>query len=347
MFRQAETILNPLFLAVAVLFFIFISLRIRGIFFKKKPRISIWKKETGLTYRIVGVLKALSLLLMGAGIIYFLFIILIFTAVLHTYVKTLFIMIFSIWALLETYMSFSIPKNLPETSVFRRSLHFLTVVICMAGAVFLFPKIIQSYPFPAESQCVLLDLPVRGEWLSGHAGATTLTNNHYKNRYAIDCLKLGPDSRFYKGDENDVTDFYSYGEPVYAPTDGRITEVTDGFASDVFGEPDTENPGGNYVILDIGNGKYFYVGHLMKNRIQVEKGQTVTKGDILGYIGNSGNTSFPHLHMHVQNKATADPEGRITYPFRFKKMKRKRLIFWREVKKAALIRNDKFFKKED
>jgi len=342
MFRQAETILNPLFLALAVLFFIFISLRIRGVFFKKKSRVPVWKKETGLTYRISGVLKALSLLLMAAGILYFLFIILIFTAVLHAYVKTLFVVIFSAWALLETFMSLSIPENLPETSVFRRSLHFLTVVICIAGAVFLFPKIIQSYPFPAESECVLLDHPVRGEWLSGHAGATTLTNAHYKNRYAIDCLKLGPDGRFYKEDENDVTDFYSYGEPVYAPADGRITEVTNGFASDVFGEPDTENPGGNYVILDIGNGKYFYVGHLMKSKIPVEEGQAVTKGDILGYIGNSGNTSFPHLHMHVQNKPTADYEGRITYPFRFKNLHRKRLIFWRKVRNAALIRNDRF-----
>ncbi len=342
MFRQAETILNPLFLALAVLFLIFISLRIRGVFFKKKSRVPIWKKETGLTYRISGLLKAFSLLLMAAGILYFLFIILIFTGVLHAYVKTLFVVIFSAWALLEFFMSFSIPGNLPKTSLFRRSLHFLTVVICIAGAVFLFPKIIQSYPFPAESECVLLDLPVRGEWLSGHAGATTLTNNHYRNRYAIDFLKIGPDGRFYKGDENDVTDFYSYGEPVYAPADGLITEVMDGFTSDVFGEPDTENLGGNYVILDIGNGRYFYVGHLMKSRIQVEEGQAVSRGDILGYVGNSGNTFFPHLHIHVQNKPTANPEGRITYPFRFKTMHRKRLIFWHKVRNAALIRNDRF-----
>jgi hypothetical protein len=342
MFRQAETMLNPLFLAMTVLFVISISLRIIGIFFKKKSRTPIWEKETRVIYRISGILKVLSLPLMTAGILYFLFIILIFTAVLHAYVKTLFIVTFSVWVLLETYMSFSIPENLPNTSIFRQSLHFLTVVICIAGAVFLFPKIIQSYPFPAESECVLLDLPVRGEWLAGHAGATTLTNNHYRNRFAIDCLKIGPDGRFYKGDENVVTDFYSYEEPVYAPADGRITEVMDGFTSDVFGEPDTENPGGNYVILNIGHGKYFYVGHLMKERILVEKGQAVQKGDILGYIGNSGNTSFPHLHIHFQNKPTADPEGRITYPFRFKKMKRKRLIFWRKVRNAALIRNDRF-----
>ena len=105
---------------------------------------------------------------MAAGIIYSLFIIVIFTAVLKAYTKTLLVVIFSAWVLLETYMSFSIPENLPKTSVFRRIIHFLTVVICIAGAVFLFPKIIQSYPFPAKSECVLLDLPVRGEPGRGH-----------------------------------------------------------------------------------------------------------------------------------------------------------------------------------
>jgi len=342
MFKQGEIILNPLFLTLTAVLLVFIGLRMRGIFLRKKSRICIWKKESGIPYRIAGLLKTLSLPLMASGIIYFLFIILPFTAVLYVWVKTLFIVIFSLWILLEIFMSLSIPERLPGASVFRRILHFSTVLICLAGAVFLFPKIIQSYPFPKTSECVVLDLPVRGEWLAGHAGATTLTNNHYKNRYAIDCLKIGPDGRFFKDAEEEVTDFYSYGEPVYAPADGKVTEVMDGLTSDVWGEPDKENLGGNYVILDIGNGKYFYTAHLMKDKITVEKGQIIQAGDILGYIGNSGNTFFPHLHIHVQNKPTADPEGRTTYPFRFKTMHRKRLIFWRKISNAALIRNDRF-----
>lgn len=341
MFNQAESILNPLFLTLAALCLVFITLRIRGIFFKRKSRTPVWKRETGLTFKISAIVKTLSLPLMAAGIIYFLFVILIFTAVLHAYVKTIFIVVFTAWTILETFMSLSLPENLPGASVFRRIIHFVTVLICLVGAVFLFPKILQTYPFPEKSECVLLDLPVRGEWLAGHAGASTLTNAHSENRYAIDCLKIGPDGRFFKEAEEDVTDFYSYGEPVYAPADGRITEIVDSLTSDIFGKPDKVNPGGNYVIVDIGDNKYFYVAHLIKNRIVVEKGQTVQKGDLLGYVGNSGNTSFPHLHIHVQNKPTADAEGRITYPFRFNKLKRKRLIFWREVYNAALIRNDR------
>jgi hypothetical protein len=341
MFKQAETILNPVFLTLTILFFVFIVLRVRGIYIKKKPRISIWQKECGFIYRISGLLKALLIPLMGAGIIYFLFIILISTAVLHAWEKTLFILMFSLWIILEIFMSLSIPENLPGGPVFNRILHFFTALICIAGALFLFPKIIKTYPFPKTSECVLLDPPIRGEWLVGHAGATTLTNAHSTNLYAIDCLKIGPCGRFFKEAEETVTDYYSYGEPVYAPADGRITHVVDSLTSDVMGDRDKKHPGGNVVILDLGNEKYFYIAHLMKDSIPVKIGQTVESGTVLGYIGNSGNTFFPHLHIHVQNRPTVDATDRITYPFRFKNLMRKRLIFWREVCNAALIRNDR------
>ena len=342
MFNKAETVLNPIVLALSVLFLTLIILRVRAFFITKKTRIPFWKKELKVIYRIVCPLKAISLMCMIVGIIYFLFIILIFTAVLNEYIKIFFIITFFTWGLLESYLSLSIPVKLPVSSIFRKMVYYFVMIIYIAGTASLFPKIIQTYPFPDASACVLLDIPVRGIWLAGHAGATQSTNVHYKNQYAIDCLKIGQDGRFYKDNEDDVTDFYSYAEAVYAPADGQITQVIDSFPSDVMGDRDKEHPGGNLVILDIGNGKYFYVAHLMKGKIPVKEGDNVKAGTILGYIGNSGNTYFPHLHMHVQNKPTADSEGRITYPFRFKSIDRKRLGFWHRVTNASLIRNDRF-----
>jgi|GEM_PF-549874 len=341
MFQQFEKILKPGFLGLSTLFLVLIILRIRGLILRRNPRVPFWKGPGNVLVRAAAPIRTLSLFAAGFGLLYFVFIIAIQTAVLRETVKTLFILSFGLWVLIEAVMSLFISEKLSGQSVFRRSLYFLTVLLCLAVAVVLFPKILQSCPFPPESECVIIDFPVRGEWLAGHAGATTLTNAHFKNRYAIDCLKIGPDGRFYRGNEKEVTDFYSYEEPVYAPADGRVTERVDGNPSDRMGKRDTDNPGGNYVILDIGKGKYFYVGHLMKDRILVREGQVVTSGALLGYIGNSGNTFFPHLHIHIQNKPTADPEGRITYPFRFRKIRRKRWLFWREVNNAALIRNDR------
>lgn len=341
MFTKAETILNPLFIALAVLSLFFIALRLRGIIRNKRPRIFVWQQDLALLYRISGILKTLILPLLLIGIINSLLIVLLFTGVLYPWVKSLFVMLFSFWILLEIYLSLSISERIPKASLFRRIFHFTFIIILLAGGVILFTRFVKANSFPNTSECVVLELPVRGEWFVGHAGATTMTNPHTKNRYAIDLMKTGSNGLFFMADENDVNDFHSYGEPVYAPADGIITDVVDTLTSDTMGDRDTENPGGNLVILDIGDDKYFYVGHLMKDKIPVQVGQSVKAGTLLGYVGNSGNTFFPHLHIHVQNRPTADAEGRITYPFRFKKFKRRRLVYWRKVRNGTVNRNDR------
>jgi hypothetical protein len=285
---------------------------------------------------------ALSFLLMAPGIIYFMFIVAMPSTVIRDYAKTLFCITFSVWAILEVFLCHSISEKLINDSIFRRIVFFLAVIICIAGAAYLFPIIPKSLPYPAESNCVMLDLPVKGTWLAGQAGASEITNGHLKNRYAIDILQLGSDGRMFKGKEEVVTDFYSYDEPVFAPADGQITQIVDSVQSDLLGNMDKKNPGGNYIIIDIGEDKYVYFGHLKKGSITVEQYQLVKTGELLGHIGNSGYSTHPHLHMHIQNKPTSDSEGRITYPFRFKKMQRKRLIFWKEVRNGALLRGDWF-----
>jgi murein DD-endopeptidase MepM/ murein hydrolase activator NlpD len=193
----------------------------------------------------------------------------------------------------------------------------------------------KSLSYPAEMDCVMLELPVRGTWLAKHAGASGITNGHHRNHpYAIDILKLGPDGRPNRGREEGVTDFYSYDEPIYAPADGRVVQVVDSVEGTLIG---------NHIIIDIGNEKYVFFAHLKNGSIAVEEDQFVKAGTRIGRVGNSGGASgILHLHMHVQNKATWDRGGKVTYPFRFRKMLRKRLFFWREVSNGFLLRNDKF-----
>jgi hypothetical protein len=340
--RHFEIILTTVCIILSTVFLTLIILRVRGLLLKRSRRVYIWNSSVGKVYMAAKIILALSLLLLAPGIIYFIFIATMPSAVIRIYAKTLFCMTFSVWAFLEIILCFSISVKLLEGSIYRRIAFFGTILICAVGALYFFPLIPRSLPYPAVSECVVLDLPVKGTWLAGQAGATEITNGHLTNRYAIDILKLGDDGRMYKGDEKDVTDFYSYDEPVYAPADGRVTEVVDGLESDIMGNQDEENPGGNRIILDIGNEKYAYFGHFKKGSIAVEEGQFVSAGELLARIGNSGYSTHPHLHMHIQNKPSSDPEGRLTYPFRFSNMRRKRLIFWREINNAALLRNDLF-----
>jgi murein DD-endopeptidase MepM/ murein hydrolase activator NlpD len=58
---------------------------------------------------------------------------------------------------------------------------------------------------------------------------------------------------------------------------------------------------GNHVVLDIGGGRFAFYAHLQKNSVNVHAGDRVKKGAVLGMLGNSGNTSAPHLHFHIVN----------------------------------------------
>lgn len=342
MFRRFELILTALFTVLSAVILIAGALRIRRLFQKERSRVPIWGKEVGAAFRAGKMAMALSWLLFAPGLIFYIFIATLPSAVIRVHAKTLFCIVFGAWALLEIILCFSIPERLLHGSRSRRSLYYISVIILAAGAAYLFPLIPRSLPYPAASDCVILDLPVRGTWLAGHAGASAVTNGHLSNRYAVDLLKLGPDGRLYKGREEAVTDFYAYGEPVYAPADGRVTEVISNLESDLLGHMDKDHPGGNIIIMDIGNGRYVYIAHLKKDSTNVEEGQFIKAGMPVGHVGNSGYSTLPHLHMHVQDRPRSDPGQKRTYPFRFKEMRRKRLIFWRTVSSGALLRNDKF-----
>ena len=56
---------------------------------------------------------------------------------------------------------------------------------------------------------------------------------------------------------------------------------------------------GNYLVLDIGNGRYVFYAHCVPNKFLVTQGETVKEGDPIGILGNSGNSTAPHLHFQI------------------------------------------------
>jgi murein DD-endopeptidase MepM/ murein hydrolase activator NlpD len=62
-----------------------------------------------------------------------------------------------------------------------------------------------------------------------------------------------------------------------------------------------KDAGGDYVIVDIGGGRYAFYAHLKPNSIRVEEGDNVRRGQQLAQLGNSGNTTAPHLHLHIMD----------------------------------------------
>jgi murein DD-endopeptidase MepM/ murein hydrolase activator NlpD len=140
-----------------------------------------------------------------------------------------------------------------------------------------------------------------------HRRAMVLGMPFVSQRFAADYIMLGDNGRPYHGNEiGKVENWYGYGRNVLAVADGVIVDVNEGLPDNVPGsnktvvELTTDNINGNYVVLDIGGGQYAAYAHLAPGSVRVSLGEAVRKGDVLGKLGNSGNSPMaPHLHFHI------------------------------------------------
>jgi len=154
-------------------------------------------------------------------------------------------------------------------------------------------------------------LPFTERWFVIQGGDTLNVNHHMSvpsQWYGVDFVKVGgPDQRaLSKSTGSTRADFYGWGEPVLSPVDGEITAVLDGLPDNPIGVRDEKNPSGNHVIIAAATNRYVFIAHLQKGSVKVQRGQRVKAGQELGKCGNSGNSDYPHIHMHVQNTAAPD-----------------------------------------
>ncbi|HEY7534678.1 MAG TPA: M23 family metallopeptidase [Thermodesulfobacteriota bacterium] len=161
---------------------------------------------------------------------------------------------------------------------------------------------------------VVLGVPLEGVgWVAAngccdslHVRALLPINGgiHLTQRFAIDWVKLNEENRLFIGNINNVNSFFGYGQKVLAVADARVVTVVDKFKDQIPGEISTDNItfaeiDGNHIVLDLGNGQYAFYAHLKPKSIKFKEGDYVKKGDVIALLGNSGNTSAPHLHFHV------------------------------------------------
>jgi hypothetical protein len=140
-------------------------------------------------------------------------------------------------------------------------------------------------------------------------------------RYAVDWLMFGPDGTLFHGDSTRNDNWYGYKHALHAVAVGTVVVVKDGIPENVPFAPDRAVPitvetiGGNHVILDLGGGNYAFYAHLVPGSIRVKVGERVTAGQVIGLLGNSGNSGAPHLHFHVGDRPS--PLGSEGVPYRF------------------------------
>ena len=165
-----------------------------------------------------------------------------------------------------------------------------------------------------------LDLPFRGAWYVVWGGRFLDDNYHAvskSQRFAQDLLMLENDES-HVGDGSKLTDYYCYGQEVLAPGAGTIVAACDTLPDQAIGTTNTTRPLGNHVIIDHGNGEFSVLAHMQPKSLRVKVGDKVVTGTVLGLVGNSGNTTEPHIHYHLMDGP--DMAGAEGLPVRFREI---------------------------
>ena len=205
-------------------------------------------------------------------------------------------------------------------------------------------------------EAISVAFPLRGEWVALHTPAERVPShgtNYFGQRYAFDFARLlGPYKKAYRKPiwhhllgRVRVGDCYGWGEPVLAPFDGEVAAVGDGWPDrerlnllwDVFrtslfareATPEDYRPlTGNYVLLE-GRLGVALLAHLRRGSVRVRAGQSVKEGEPVAEVGNSGNSTIPHLHFQIMDGR--DPFKAEGLPCRFRRYERFRAGSWEQV----------------
>jgi len=147
-------------------------------------------------------------------------------------------------------------------------------------------------------------LPFKGEWTVFWGGDTKELNHHVEveaQTGALDIIITDVNGKSYKNNGEENEDYYAFEKELIAPCDAEVVLVVDGIKDNKPGEFNSYYIIGNTVILKTNNDEYLLFAHFKQNSIIVKQGENVKKGELLGLCGNSGNSSEPHLHFHIQN----------------------------------------------
>lgn len=168
---------------------------------------------------------------------------------------------------------------------------------------------------------VSLSPPLSGDrWVTGYGPSNDVPHRRtvlplqgearIPQRFATDWVRVGPNGLMWNGDPSKNENWFGFGAEVLAVADAVVADAFDALPDITPPLPPQtplalEHAGGNQVVLDLGDGRYAFYAHLKSGSVRVKKGDRVKRGQVVGLVGNSGNSMGPHLHFHVSNGIAA------------------------------------------
>jgi hypothetical protein len=176
-------------------------------------------------------------------------------------------------------------------------------------------EVLEGTTTPVERAAVSISPPVRGEWAafngpsnaSGHRRLVLALDGHTASgqRFAIDFLQVDSlgSSRRPGTEASKNSNYYAYGTELLAVADGVVAATKDSIPENVPGgravKIDLITVGGNFVGIDIGGGTYALYAHVQPGSLRVKVGDRVKRGQVIALLGNSGNSTEPHVHFQI------------------------------------------------
>ena len=185
---------------------------------------------------------------------------------------------------------------------------------------------------PVRHRPVVLSAPVaNGDWYASDSCCADDTHHRrglasingemlVPQRFAIDWYRVDSEHRAWIGDPSKLRSYLAYDQPVLASAAGEVVDIKDGLSNN----PDIPKPPkippiadtvGNHVILKVSPGVFLLYAHLDRGSLRVKVGEHVRRGEVLGLIGTSGNSTVPHLHFQVMTRRTFFPTDSPPFVF--------------------------------
>lgn len=192
-----------------------------------------------------------------------------------------------------------------------------------------------------KSDKISIKFPLKGEWQflrpPGH------------HPYAFDFVKRDKKRKNYHKNSKlnlifsnvKCDEYYCWNQPVYSPVNGEIIRIGTGWndhqytnlwktisiwynatykfkPKEINGKLDIRPNAGNYVMIKTKEDFIVFLAHLKLNSVLVKEGQMVKVDEQIGNVGNSGNSTAPHLHINLFDQIENPFKAKVI-PFVFKK----------------------------
>jgi hypothetical protein len=221
--------------------------------------------------------------------------------------------VFILLLLVSIFVSWKRVKWLPLTIKWTPTQVMNTGIYALLAIVFGFYNGSALSGYSTDIQEIELTFPLKnGTYYVGQGGSHTQLNYHnaYEpQQFALDIVKLNKFGIRANGFYPKDLDRYAIdGDRLYSPCDGEVIEARSHLSDMKPPEMDSKRPEGNYVAIACEESDaVVYIAHMQQDSVKVAEGDRVRELDAIGRVGNTGNTSEPHLHIHAEKDGVGIP----------------------------------------